>query len=79
MELCDLRLNGHLLNESPADGFQRWYGDGFTHVQINVPPEKARKTDLLTLTCAFAPDLPRHSGWQPPDAVTLRVQGAKAR
>ena len=79
LDLCDLRLNGHLLNESPTDGFQRWYGDGFTHVQINVPPDKARKADLLFITCAYAPDVQRHSGWQPPDKVLSRIKGAKTK
>ena len=77
--LCDLRLNGHLLAESATYGFQRWYGDGFTHIQINVPPEKARKADLLIMTCAFAPDVPRRSGWQPPAEVLSRLKGAKPK
>ena len=77
--LCDLRLNGHLLAESPTDGFHRWYGDGFTHIQITIPPEKARTADLLIVTCAFAPDVPRRSGWQPPAEVISRLKGAKPK
>ena len=68
-ELCDLRLNGHLLAESETDGYQRWFADGFTQVQINVPPEKSRRTDLYVVTCAYIPDEERSYGWRPPREV----------
>jgi hypothetical protein len=74
--LCDLRLNGRLLAESPADGFQRWYGDGYTQVQINTAPEKTRQSDLLVVTCAYAPDVRRQYGWRAPAEVVKRLQRA---
>lgn len=78
-DLCDLRLNGHLLTESAADGFQRWYGDGFTQVQVNIPPEKARACDLLAVTCAYAPDVQRRYGWKPPKEVSDRIENRRAK
>jgi hypothetical protein len=37
-QIVDLRLNGHLLQESATDGYRCWYADGYTQVQINIPP-----------------------------------------
>jgi hypothetical protein len=73
--ICDLRLNGHPLAESARDGFHRWYGDGFTQVQINIPPEQTRKADLFVVTCAYEPQSQRHQGWSPPQAVLERLAG----
>lgn len=73
LTLGDLRLNGHLLAESATDGFRQWYGDGFTQVQINIPPEKSRTGDLFVVTCAYAPDVQRHYGWTPPQEVLERI------
>ncbi len=72
-ELLDLRLNGHLVPESRSDGFHRWYADGYTQVQINIPPEKTRATDLYIVTCAYKPDVRRTYGWKPPPEVMSRV------
>ena len=74
-ELADLRLNGHLLAESRTDGYQRWFGDGYTQVQINVPPAKSRQTDLYVVTCAFCPDVKRSTGWVPPKEALGRAAG----
>jgi hypothetical protein len=76
-ELLDLRLNGHLVQESAEDGYQSWQGNGYTQVQINVPPEKAFETELFIITCAYKPDIQRSFGWQPPEAVLQPVHGAK--
>lgn len=73
-ELIDLRLNGQLLPESATDGCQRWCGDGYTQVQINVPPAKSRTTDLYVVTCAYRPDVQRATGWRPPREVLDRLQ-----
>ena len=35
----------------PRDG--SWFADGFTHVELNVPPQKARGAGLFFITCAF--------------------------
>ncbi|MFZ2641942.1 MAG: M14 family zinc carboxypeptidase [Verrucomicrobiia bacterium] len=73
-KLCDLRLNGQLLPASASDGFQRWYGDGYTQVQINIPLEKARQSDLLVVTCAYAPDVRREYGWRPPVKIKANLK-----
>ncbi len=74
--LLDLRLNGHRLQPSSTDGFESWFADGYTHVQIHVPPEKAAGMSLLIATCAYVPDVPRQYGWQPPAEVTRRLERA---
>lgn len=75
-KLVDLRLNGHLLQPSSTDGYQTWFGNGFTQVQINIPPEKAQAADLFIITCAYQPDVKRDYGWSPPAEVVERLQGA---
>ncbi len=62
-KLVDVRLNGRILEESPTDGYQRWYGDGYTQLQINIPPEKSSGADLLVVTCGYIPDVKRSHGW----------------
>lgn len=74
LELVDLRLNGHLLRESPTDGYQTWQANGFTQVQVTVPPAAAKATDLFVITCAYLPDVERSYGWSPPAAVTDRLR-----
>ncbi|MBN1346007.1 MAG: hypothetical protein JXQ73_25190 [Phycisphaerae bacterium] len=71
-ELLDLRLNGHLLAESRTDGFHKWFADGYTQVQINIPPDKTREGGLFVVTCAYKPDVRRTYGWKPPLEVTNR-------
>lgn len=73
-ELIDLRLNGHRVAESPTDGYRAWYADGYTQVQIDIPPEKAKANDLWVVTCAYAPDVKRSTGWTPPAEVRRRVE-----
>ena len=41
-QLKDLRLNGHTLLDSDTDGYAQWSGEGFTHLQVNIPPAVAR-------------------------------------
>jgi hypothetical protein len=74
LELVDLRLNGHRIPEHPIDGYQAWYADGYTQVQINIPPEKAKANDLWVVTCAYAPDVKRSTGWTPPKELLQRVK-----
>ena len=73
-ELVDLRLNGHLLQQDPTDGYQSWFANGFTQVQISVPPEKAKTTALFVVTCAYVPDVNRSYGWKPPPDVIARLR-----
>lgn len=67
--LCDFRLNGQPLPSSATDGYEQWHGDGYTQLQINVPAEKTRRSDLLVVTCAYKPDVQRQYGWRAPQGV----------
>ncbi|QDT90509.1 M14 family zinc carboxypeptidase [Gimesia algae] len=73
-ELVDIRLNGHLLKKSATDGYLAWYADGFTHVQVNVPPEKSKANDLYLITCLYNPKQTRTYGWKPPQSVMERIK-----
>ncbi|MCA9023155.1 MAG: hypothetical protein KDA74_23565, partial [Planctomycetaceae bacterium] len=73
-DLVDIRLNGHLLKKSATDGYLAWYADGFTHVQINVPPEKSKSSDLYLITCLYNPKQTRTYGWKPPQSVMERLK-----
>ena len=68
-ELLGVRLNGHLLEKSDTDGYQSWYANGFTQVQVQVPPEKSRKAGLFIVTIGYIPDEKREVGWSPPKEV----------
>jgi len=76
-QLLDLRLNGHMIPESRSDGFHQWYADGYTQVQINIPPKKTRTSDLYIVTCAYKPDVRRTYGWKPPREVMSRLGGKR--
>ena len=73
-ELVDVRLNGHALSPSPTDGYESFPGNGYTQLQINVPPEKAKSLKLFLVTCAYRPDVVREYGWEPPAAVKARLK-----
>jgi hypothetical protein len=68
-ELLDVRLNGHSLPQSTTDGYQTWLGDGYTHLRVNIPPEKTAIADLFVLSCIYTSDQPRTYGWRPPAEV----------
>ena len=72
-QLVDVRLNGHALAESPDDGYRSWFGNGFTQVQVNVPPERAKDLGIFILTIAYRPDVTRSYGWTPPAEVLERL------
>ncbi|MBI5687430.1 MAG: hypothetical protein HZC54_20340 [Verrucomicrobia bacterium] len=72
-KLCDLRLNGQPLPPSATDGFERWHGGGYTQVQINIPAEKAHRSDLFFVTCAYKPDVRREYGWRAPAEVQKKL------
>ena len=73
-----VQLNGESLGESATDGYEKWFADGFTHVQVNVPPTESEKTELYFLTIAYEPDERRTTGWMPPDAVRSRYATDRA-
>ncbi|QDU78539.1 Zinc carboxypeptidase [Polystyrenella longa] len=68
-KLIDVRLNGHELEESRTDGYQAWRANGFTQVQINIPPEKTQSMEVMLGTVAYDSQQPRPQGWDPPASV----------
>ncbi len=68
-DVLDVRLNGHLLARNSSDGFEIWRGNGYTQLQINVPPGKADSETLFFVSCIYLPDERRAYGWMPPNAV----------
>ncbi|WP_395745709.1 alpha/beta hydrolase fold domain-containing protein [Prosthecobacter sp.] len=73
----EIRLNGAVLKEDAADGYESWYADGFTQVQVNVPPQKLSKKGLYFVTCAYTPDVERPTGWMPPAEVQKKCATEK--
>jgi hypothetical protein len=63
--LLDLRLNGHVLPPSEAEGYQTWRAKGYVYVQVNVPPQRSRAEDLFIVTCRYGPGEKRVEGWRP--------------
>jgi hypothetical protein len=71
----DVSVNGHTLVESATDGYQAWFADGYTQVQINLPPQKTQMMDLYVVTCAYKGNEKRSYGWKPPQAVLQELSG----
>ena len=65
----EVRLNGTLLKADAADGYESWPADGFTQVQVHVPPQKLPAHGLYFISCAYTPDEQRPTGWMPPAEV----------
>ncbi|MCB1208643.1 MAG: alpha/beta hydrolase fold domain-containing protein, partial [Verrucomicrobiales bacterium] len=76
-QTLDVQLNGDALTRSATDGYESWTADGFTQVQINVPPAKAATTGLYFITCAYKPSEVRLTGWMPPAEVQKQSATAK--
>lgn len=74
----DVQLNGIRLAESATDGYESWFADGYTQVQVHVPPSKASLTELYFLTIAYKPDEKRTTGWMPPAEVRERFATDKS-
>jgi acetyl esterase/lipase len=74
----DVRLNGHAMKQNAADGFESWFAEGFTQVQVNVPAEKIPADGLFFITCAYEPDELRANGWMPPAEVRKTYASDKA-
>lgn len=73
----DVRLNGEQLTESATDGYEAWPADGFTQVQVNVPPAKAQKVGLFFITCGYEPSVQR-TAWSLPAAVREQCRSDRA-
>lgn len=67
--ILEVAVNGHALKQSETDGYEAWFADGYTQVQVNIPPAKTKVADLFVITCAYRPDEKRTYGWEPPEAV----------
>ncbi len=74
----EVRLNGLALPVSATDGYESWSADGFTQVQVNVPPAKSIATELYFITIAYEPEEVRTTGWMPPAEVQARYATAAA-
>ncbi len=72
-----VQLNGTSLDRSDGHGWQSWFANGFTHVQINVSPTYAAEHDLFLVTCEYTPDTVRRIGWTPPQQVQEQLQNAE--
>lgn len=69
----DIHLNGTPLQRDPVHGWQSWFANGYTQVQINLPPTVTADTDLFLITCDYTPDVVRRIGWTPPQQVLDRL------
>ncbi|MCB1206468.1 MAG: alpha/beta hydrolase fold domain-containing protein [Verrucomicrobiae bacterium] len=73
-----VQLNGVTLAASGSDGYESWFADGFTQLQVHVPPGKAAEAGLFFLTVSYEPDEDRSTGWMPPAEVRKRFGTDKA-
>jgi hypothetical protein len=73
-KIVDLRVNGHELKRDKLDGYDTWFGGGYTHLRINIPPAKSKQQNLYIVTCAYRPDVKREYGWIPPAAVREKLR-----
>jgi hypothetical protein len=73
-EILEVAVNGHALPVSATDGYEAWFADGYTQVQVNVPPEKSRSMDLFVVTCAYDGREKRPIGWKPPAEVVMKLK-----
>lgn len=74
-EILHIALNGHGLRPSATDGYEAWQAEGYTQLQVHIPPEKTKKLDLYVVTCAYKNSQPRAIGWTPPQAVMQKLKG----
>lgn len=74
----DVRLNGTPLHQDATEGYQSWFADGFTQVQVNVPSSKLAPDGLYFITCAYDPCEERRNGWAPPAEVRKASASDKA-
>lgn len=58
----DLRLNGEPIQESHTDGCVVYTARAFTHIQVNIPPERTKREDFFVVTCRYDPGVKRTQG-----------------
>jgi hypothetical protein len=59
-----LHLNGYPCELSAIDGYEQWSARGYTHIQINIPPEKSKLQNLWIVTLDYDPREERTQGWE---------------
>jgi Zinc carboxypeptidase len=59
-----LHLNGFPCKPSSTDGFQTWSARGFTHIQVNIPPQKSSQENFWVITLDYDPNEKRKQGWE---------------
>ncbi|MFG0331832.1 MAG: M14 family zinc carboxypeptidase [Maioricimonas sp. JB049] len=69
-----VQLNGRPLPQDTTYGWQSWRANGYTQVQVVLPPDVAARHDLFMIICEYTPDEARPIGWKPPQAVLDRLQ-----
>jgi len=74
LKISEVQMNGVTLPRSTTDGWWSWPANGFTQVQISVPPEKADQAELYLITCEYKPDTVRRIGWTPPKEVAEKLR-----
>jgi hypothetical protein len=48
-------LNGSPIQASATERYQTWTARGFTYLQINISPQRARAQELFVVTCRYDP------------------------
>ncbi len=69
-----IKLNGHSLKQDAKNGWTSWFANGYTQVQINLPPSETKNQDLFLVTCEYTPDEVRRIGWEPPQEVQEQLK-----
>lgn len=72
--ILDVSVNGHPLRDSASDGYQAFWADGYTQLQVNISPEKSREMDLYVVTVTYDGRQEREYGFVPPEAVRRQLQ-----
>jgi len=73
-EIVDIRLNGNVLPKAEWNGYETWFANGYTQVQVNLDPGKILEADgLFLISIGYVPDEERRIGWTPPAEVMEKV------
>jgi len=75
LQVC---LNGEPLKRADLDGYESWTADGFTQIQVNLSPAKARATGLFFITCGYEPERDGRMAWMPPADVQKQCATVQA-
>ena len=65
-KITELTVNGYPIERSETDGYIQWIANGFTYVQVNIPPEKTKTEELFVVCCRYDPGEKRGhwEGWK---------------